>query len=537
MQILKLTLKRLRRLLNGLLELFAVTSMSPKDFLTKALKYTPFAVLVSFLLKLPVYADEEQWLYINSRQFTDDSMQYLFPFCQEGFQLSVPVTWLPIRSLLWLLYSHLGLINSIRLIGVIQGLLVLISLRVFLRNYAKNFKAAQKIVFVGVLLGTTPFLFVLNRPEQLLFLLFLISANLSAKNISESPLLYKILHIASQILLLISMPAIHPKGNLLSLVALIIFMLQHLKKSRIITTILCSSFLFSLFDATRIWNARTSCPESNFLTQTFKIITLNPTQIDSNFVPMVIGNLLRTPKYIYHLLFLPTSQSNWLSQTNPTPQLLVIFGNLGVLAFTGLIVFQLIKTCGRIIKLRQNQDISNYISLLLIAAFLVLDILQRTKNFYDSYLPALLLTLTIAVSYSGNFKFRKIEGTKILDGLVLINIPALIFTLINVAPNSSQITKEFGDILVKDCKVTKDQIAAGGFVIDPSLTGYFWQSPRFIYSSYLWGWWAQDVEPENIIKRVRPPVIIVRSDVLLLRKSTDVIVGDFVCRNRKTSGP
>jgi hypothetical protein len=252
---------------------------------------------------------------------------------------------------------------------------------------------------------------------------------------------------------------------------------------------------------------------------------------------MVIGNLLRTPKYIYHLLFLPTSQSNWLSQTNPTPQLLVIFGNLGVLAFTGLIVFQLIKTCGRIIKLRQNQDISNYISLLLIAAFLVLDILQRTKNFYDSYLPALLLTLTIAVSYSGNFKFRKIEGTKILDGLVLINIPALIFTLINVAPNSSQITKEFGDILVKDCKVTKDQIAAGGFVIDPSLTGYFWQSPRFIYSSYLWGWWAQDVEPENIIKRVRPPVIIVRSDVLLLRKSTDVIVGDFVCRNRKTSGP
>lgn len=505
--------------------------------LKKAFIYTPLAVLILFMLRLPVYADEEQWLYINSRQFTDDSMQYLFPFCQAGFQLNVPMTWVPIRSILWLIYTHIGLINSIRLIGVVQGLLVVISLRIFLRHYARNFKVAQRIVFVGVLLGTTPFLLVLNRPEQLLILLFLTSANLSAKKISEAPLSYKIFYTVFQVFLLISMPAIHPKGNLLSLVALIIFALQHIKKLKSVTAILIAVFLFSLFESTKIWNIRTNCPESNFLTETFKIITLNPTQIDSTFFSTVIGNLLRTPKYIYHLLFLPSPQSNWLAQANPIPFTLVILGSIGVLAFTGFVVFQLLKILGIFTRLREPKEISNYVSLVLIVAFVVLNLLQRTKNFYDSYLPVLLLILAASISYSGNFKLQKIEGQRILNVLMLINAPALIFTLINIAPNSGQITNEAGVRLVKDCKITNAQIEAGNFVLDPSLTIFFWESPRFIYSSYLWGWWAQGIEPQKVIERMRPPVMIVRSDSPLIKKQTDVISGDFLCRNSKITGP
>jgi len=308
-----------------------------------------------------------------------------------------------------------------------------------------------------------------------------------------------------------------------------------LLSTKIFTIVLFISFLFSLFESTRIWNVRTSCPESHFLTKTFKIITLNPTQIDSAFIPMVFGNILRTPKYIFHLLFLPSSQSNWLAQVDPMPWPLVILGSIGVLVFTGFIVFQLLKTIRNVTSLHKPKGISTYIALSLIAAFLLLDVLQRTKNFYDSYLPALLLILAVSITYSGNLKFKRIDGAKILGSLVLINTPALIFTLINITPNSGQITKEFGDKIVSDCRITNEQIQAGNFILDPSLSRYFWKSPRFIYSSYLWGWWAQDVEPKGVIERMSPPIIIVRSDVPLAIKPTDVIIGDFVCRNSKTT--
>jgi hypothetical protein len=103
--------------------------------------------------------------------------------------------------------------------------------------------------------------------------------------------------------------------------------------------------------------------------------------------------------------------------------------------------------------------------------------------------------------------------------------------LINIAPEKQNDYELIGNKIVSECGITSKQIATGNFILDPSLTRYFWNSPRFIYSSYIWGWWAQDLNVDEILDKIKPSVIIVRNENLLKPLAGDVIVGDFYCRN------
>jgi len=143
-----------------------------------ALCVFPVVGLVALLKRLPVYPDEEQWIYVNSRQFTDNTMQYLFPVCREGFQITQPLIWYPVRFLEWFLYSHLGLVNQIRAVGLAQAIITLMLLLKFLNLYARHLRQAQLVLLSGMMIGLLPFLLALNRPEQLLLILFLSFLNL-----------------------------------------------------------------------------------------------------------------------------------------------------------------------------------------------------------------------------------------------------------------------------------------------------------------------------------------------------------------------
>lgn len=488
-------------------------------------------LLFTLLSRLPVYPDEEQWLYINSRQFIDHTMQYLFPVCQNGFQVSQPIFWLPIRALEWLLYSQLELINHIRIAGIIQAIIFIFVYREFLKNFARNYKFARMLSVVTVCTGLIPFLLILNRPEQQLILLFFCSLNACYSFTVTERARMKIWLTLVIAFLVASMPAIHPKGSLFSLVT-IVFLISFTRKTSLTSTLpLTCIALISSFNSTQVWSSRTSCKESEFLNSIFQTITVNPADLHVNTIRMVAGNIVRTPKYLLNSMYQNEYQSNWLAQQNRISAMAMAMANL---AFLSLISFLLVRLFLHFRNLRKNQakwQVQELISTLFITMFIVLTVLQRTKNFYDSYLPVILLgSAAIIVQKQVQIEDSK-RFRKFIYGVVVVTTPAFIFTSLSINVPTSKSQKHLYNSIIRDCGITDAELLEGRFFLDNSLAKSFWDTPNFVYSGYVWGWWAQDVDAEKLIRRLKPPVIIVRNDGTLNLRKSDVIVEDFVCRN------
>jgi len=512
---------------------FVATKQFTKVILTASGSY----LLFTLLIRLPVYPDEEQWLYINSRQFIDHTMQYLFPVCRLGFEANQPILWLPIRALEWLLYSQLGLINHIRIAGIVQAIIFLLVYRTFLKHFARNYKLAKILAIVTLTTGLIPFLLILNRPEQQLILLFFCSLNACQSFMTTKQARMKILLVVAIAFLVASMPAVHPKGSLFSS-ATVIFLFFLTRKSNLVFTLSVAAIaLISSFNSTQVWSNRTNCKESEFLDSIFRKITLNPTELHMGTIRMVAGNVIRTPKYLLNSLYQYEYQSNWLAQQGRISLIAIVIANF---AFLTLVSFTFIKLFLQFRNLHYKHvrwQLQEWMASLFITMFIILTILQRTKNFYDSYLPIILL------GSAGLIVLNQLEPRddkryrKLLYSIAIVSIPAFLLTSINFNVSSSKSNNEVYSSIISDCGITDAELLEGRFIVDNSLAKYFWETPNFVYSGYVWGWWAQDVDAEQLIKRLEPPVIIVRNDGSLKLKKSDVIVGDFVCRNKLKISP
>lgn len=486
----------------------------------------------ALLRRLPVYPDEEQWLYVNSRQSIDHLMQYLFPVCEEGFQLNQPILWAPIRGLNWLIYTYFSQIMNLRAVGLVQALLFIIMYWKFLGFFARNGKEAKTIAFGALCLGLIPFLVILNRPEQQLALLFFCALNISVSLNKSTSLTRQIIFGGLFTLLVVSMPAIHPKGSLFSLAVCAISLLGASKKTFWLSIPACLAGAISSFNSIEVWTTRTSCEQSGFLNSIFQTITINPSELHSSSARMVAGNLIRTPKYLINIFYQNNYQSNWLAQKSQIPIAYQILADAALIIVVSLTLLSLFLHFANAFRKREKLNQVDYISIVFIGMFGVLTTLQRTKNFYDSYLPIiLLLSAAIIVRREGHLiSHEKIK--KSLAVVIILTVPAFISTSINFIETDVREQKTTYKLIVQECGITEDELSKGGFIIDGSLTKYFWASPKFIYSSYVWGWWAQDVDAEKLIKRLKPPVIIVRNDGTLIRKTSDFVVKDFLCRKQ-----
>jgi hypothetical protein len=489
-----------------------------------------FYLLLSLLIRLPVYPDEEQWLYINSRQFVDHTMQYLFPVCQLGFEASQPILWLPIRALEWILYSHLGLINHIRIAGIVQAIIFLFVYRTFLKNFARNYKFAKVLAIVTLTTGLIPFLLILNRPEQQLILLFFCALNACLSFTTTKHVRMKILLAVAIAFLVASMPAVHPKGLLFSLATVVFFLFMTRKSGVAFTLPVTAIALISSLNSTQVWSKRTNCKESEFLDSIFRTITLNPTELHMGTIRMVAGNVIRTPKYLLNSLYQYEYQSNWLVQQGRIPLLAIVIANIAFLTVVSFIIIKIFLHFRDLHKRHVKWQVQEWISALFITMFIILTVLQRTKNFYDSYLPIILLGSAGLIVLNQLQPWDEKRRRKVLYSIVIMSIPAFLLTTLNFSISSSKSNEGIYDLIIRDCGITETELLEGGFIIDNSLTKYFWRTPKFVYSGYVWGWWAQDVNAEKLINRLEPPVIIVRNDGTLNLNESDVIVGDFVCR-------
>jgi hypothetical protein len=480
-----------------------------------------------------VYPDEEQWLYVNSRQSIDHLMQYLFPVCEKGFQLSQPILWGPIRTLNWIVYSYFSQIMNLRVVGLLQALLFLFVYWKFLGFFARNGKQAKTIAFGVFCLGLIPFLLILNRPEQQLTLLFFCALNISVSMNKTASLTKQIIFGIIFTLFVVSMPAIHPKGLLFSLAVCAISLLGGSKKTFWLSTFAGIAGAISSINSIQVWSTRTSCEQSGFLNSIFQTITINPTDLDSDSARMVAGNLIRTPKYLINIFYQNNYQSNWLAQKSQIPIAYQVLADAVMITVVAFILLSLFLHFVNTFRKKEKFSKVDYISVVFVGMFGVLTTLQRTKNFYDSYLPIILLLSAAIIVRREQHLISHEKLKKSLAVGIILTLPAFISTSLNFIETDAQQQKTTYKLILQDCGITDDELSRGGFIIDGSLTKYFWASPKFIYSSYVWGWWAQDVDAEKLIKRLNPPVVIVRNDGTLIKKTSDSVVNDFLCRNSK----
>jgi len=496
-----------------------------------AFSFFGFIAIIIIIKKLPVYPDEEQWLYVNSRQIVDGTMQYLFPVCSQGFQITQPYIWAPIRLVESFLYSHLGLINHIRVIGVIQAGILIIVLRKFLQIFARNFEIARIVLFALFLLGLLPFLVLLNRPEQPLLILFLCSLIASYRIKESSEKYVGIINYLWLALLILSMPAIHAKGSLFATVGVAFFLILNFYRKKILSMTLIIIGTYSITISMGVWSKRTDCPESAFLTQIFSDISINPTRLDLSSIWKIAGNIARTPKYIFHLFYQNQYQSDWLAQRNSVSFAFQFLANSAVVLALVFITYLLLLHLKKIRFEKQARKESDYLIFLFIMTIVALAVLQRTKNFYDSYLPAVMFALVgvLTIPESMNVKLKRLVSGSLV--LVLFTAPAFMQT-VSALPSPKSDSKEILRLkLINECGITKEQLSEGGFILDGSLIPLFWSTPRIIYSDYIWGWWGQDVNDLELITRLNPSVILVKNDGTITKSNNDVVIGDYICRN------
>jgi hypothetical protein len=137
-----------------------------------------------------------------------------------------------------------------------------------------------------------------------------------------------------------------------------------------------------------------------------------------------------------------------------------------------------------------------------------------------------MLAVALTIEKDLSYNFKNFEIRKILSILIL---PGLIFTLFFAGTNDSTPGKEIRKQLIEQCLLSRNEVKMGRFVLDPSLTRIFWDSPNFIYASYIWGWWGQDIDAEKVLKNFNPSVLVIREDRKLGSSSHAIKVGDFFC--------
>ena len=247
----------------------------PKRLLILAsiLPLTGLALIVPYLLALPIYGDEVQWKLVSSRLLIDGKLVYLFPACATGFLLDPPLTAYPLRLIEAALYADASDPRSLRLpaVGIFLAILLYLGWLAWrIAGGSIPLLAALGIVVAGLSLGVLPFLEVLNRPEQSIVVLVLIACTLPVL-VSTDPArsgwrpwifaaIYAFLGcqlVAAHIKAIFFLPAI----------AFSAFVMIRRPLPLALSLAVIS---FGVVETYRFWQARTSCPESEFLTFMFR---------------------------------------------------------------------------------------------------------------------------------------------------------------------------------------------------------------------------------------------------------------------------
>jgi len=462
---------------------------------------------------VPIYSDEIQWKLIASRIFLDGGkLLYFFPACESGFLLDTPLSALPARWIDSLIYSGANNFQLIRWIGCFQ-FLVLSVLWTWMLHV--NSKLSLKISFLIVssffVVGVLPFLMVLNRPEQslLIWLSLGLSISIALKKITIKSFSLRIFLTFFVVLLASLIAGAHPKG--LYFLPVLVFAYWNILRSIVLNIIVIGSISYISLQTIRLWELRTSCIETPWLTKIFASLTLKPQQLlesPNTFFNLGFTNIKNGYAYITTIAFQESYQSSWLpSMSIDAGVIFINILNSAPLFLIGTIILK-----NWIDPLFDRNKNWNGISFLLALALLVLIFMQSNKNFYEAsiFWPSFLLIFINSFSVENTYKNKFLKSI-ILPLMLIVAITTsyirydLFFDFAKEWKNSNNAIKNNSSYEVKDFARSNCGISDGtqSLIMSDGLYPLYWNHPRPIFTAFLFGWWATGSDYHQTLKKYK----------------------------------
>ena len=480
----------------------------------------------SFVLSIyiPTYADEFFWKIQISRFFFDEGkLLGLSPMCEQSFLIDTPLSWYPMVWLNSLLYIGVHSLSQLKLVGLF-GSVTLFALWVWMTRLSLGLRWIQAFIFVAGFLsvGVLPFLLTFNRPEQ--SLLFFISLGLWIPLIlphiqlsQTRPKLRHLLLFLSYCLLCALLCATHPKSLFLLPILLIAYWGCNVSRTKLL--LLSAFMLWCAVQTTTIWSAKSFCPESPFLMQVMKDISLSIGLIKTAplaFIFMGKDNLLLFSKYISGIYFQNLFQSSWLPAISTTQGLTAWIEIANLLCWVPLLF-----TLGFVVRAILTKPLKANIKQLgliffFLMALMALAFQQTTKNFYEAGLVfPLLLLLCIATftPHNGNLKKQVVTWviplcliTGIYSGILRADIfitqwshlfssgPILNSSPLTNASNQPSLLKNFAR---EQCGIDDN---AKTLILDQTSYPVFYQQAFPIFENYLFGYFATGSDYRQVIQ-------------------------------------
>ena len=506
------------------------------DLIIKAFKpeVRPFRValtflfLASFLLTMwmaffvPLYGDEPAWKLIGARLFIDTGkLLYFFPQCSAGQWIDIPLTWYPARLLDTWIYQDASNPWLLRNIGWLLFCVLLASWTAIL-HITSRMSLLNSGLFVTSFFsfGVLPFLMVFNRPEQslLVWLTAGFCVMLWFEKHRVGGLAGKCALTAVFALIACFIGATHPKG--LFFFPVIFLAWWRPVKSLPLSLPLLAVMSWAALDTTHVWQMRTTCAESPWLTKIFQSLNLQPQQLfqdPQGFFDAGKANLQAFRSYVESVQFKSKYQTTWLPDAPQVSQSLVTGVLINTLVWLPLLVALLFTALNLAFQTIRRQAGWWRITLMLALALTALMFLQSNKNFYEAGIVLPIVLLVCIFSFTPNSELPNRLLIRVLLPLMMFAGALSSYVRFNLfwpetlawaeqrATGNADIAT-LRSFALDQCGITD---TSENLVLDLPTYHAFWQHRHPSFLTFFAGWWGTGTKYEQTLAKQNPGGMVI----------------------------
>jgi hypothetical protein len=507
--------------------------------------------LIPLQLAFPIYQDELEWNLINSRMLIDSGkLLYLFLPCSSGFLLDVPISWYPTRLMDAALYADMTNPQILRYWAIlIFWAIILYSAWFARRTLCPNagFLNVIGVVLAPLALAVLPFQLVMNRPEQGLVVAILLGCTIPVLLEGRRVNTVQAWGLAAcYVLLSWTVAATHIKG-LFFLPALLAAGTLAIRRW-LPSIVLTAAAAFGVLETLKLWSRRTDCPESTFLIEVFRTLSIRPDDFANGvgqFIGLVGSNFMDAASYWTQVAFQQDYDSDWLPSAASQLTMPEIFSNavLPTVLLLGLMI------CAAGVALEFKRTLTTgvlprtgaLIGFLLIFGIIGMAGFQVTKNFYEAGLLfpmlglAVLLFLPGIVSQLPN-SFHS-GARAMIGGLVLcavISQSALIWRFQDNAATwrndiaSRASRQDSVRNVVERCGIANNSTTSR-LILDELSYTVLWRTREPVLERYLLGWYGTGLDRNKLIRDRNISGIVAKCETIPFDYNENVIAKDGYC--------
>lgn len=481
-----------------------------------------------------------------------DSGKLLFLFlpCSRGFLLDVPISWYPARLMDVALYADMTNPQILRYWAMLIFWAIILYSAWFARRTVcpgTGFLKVIGAVSAPLALAVLPFQLVMNRPEQGLVVAILLGCT--------TPVLLEGRRVntvqawglaAFYVLLSWSVAATHIKG---------LFFLPALLAAGFIairrwlpSIVLAAAATFGVLETLKLWSRRTDCPESSFLVEVFRSLSIRPDDLANGvgeFIGRIGSSYIEVARYWKQVEFQQAYESAWLPPAASQPTMPELFSNAALP--TVLLVGFIICAVGVVLEFKRTVTTGvlprtgALIGFLLIVGIFGVVSFQHTKNFYEAGLlfpmlglAVLLLLPSILSQMPNSFHFG---ARAIIGGLVLcavISQSALIWRFQDnaaawwgaIASRSSR--QESAHDVIERCGIANNSTTSR-LILDEFSYTLLWRTREPVLERYLLGWYGTGLDRTKVIRDRNVSGIVGDCEMIPSNYNENVIAKDGYC--------